>query len=108
MTHDPTKSLGERFQDALYAGFGTMPVPAAYRVMPFGDLPAAHQVSWNRAAVNFSARLSDAPTPLPEIRNALRVALAFMEGFEGDAMQEDIDERIDTVRSALKAAEGRI
>lgn len=49
------------------------------------------------------------PDPLAsamsEIRNALRVSLAFLEGFEGDELQDGIDERIDTVRSALKAAE---
>jgi L-fucose mutarotase/ribose pyranase (RbsD/FucU family) len=43
-----------------------------------------------------------------ELEAALRVALAFMEGLEGDDLQDGIDERIDTVRSALKAAEGRI
>lgn len=113
MPYDPTKSLGERFQDALFAGFGTMPVPAAYRVMPFAELPAEHQASWNRAAVNFTARLSDAPAPvdglipLSTIRNALRVALAFMEGFEADELQDGIDERIDTVRHALKLAEAQ-
>jgi len=58
--YDGGKSLGERFQDALFAGFGTGMIPAAYRVMPFGQLPAEHQVAWNRAALTFTASLSDA------------------------------------------------
>lgn len=114
MTYDPTKSLGERIQDALFAGFGTMPVPSTYRVMPFADLPAEHQASWNRAAVNFVARLSDAPQGGAEIRNALRLALAFAEqeaeqrSEAGGSMTDYIteaEEVVDTVRSALKVAE---
>lgn len=104
MTHDPTKSLGERLHAASREALGHIDGKHSN----FPRLPPADQAYWNRAAVNFTARLSDAPTPLPEIRNALRVALAFMEGFEGDDLQDGIDERIDTVRSALKAAEGRI
>ena len=100
MTHDPTKSLGERFQDAFLESWGQE------RGIAFVALPPHSQARWNRAAVNFTASLSDAPKVGPEIRDALRLALSFMEGFEGDDMQEGIDERIDTVRSALKAAEG--
>lgn len=104
MTYDPTKSLGARLHAASRAALGhTDPIG----ISNFPRLPPADQTYWERTAVNFVARLSDAPTLTggAEIRNALRVALSFLEGFEGDELQEGIDERIDTVRSALKAAE---
>lgn len=108
MTHDPTKSLGERLLAASREAQGFAPDVDASR---FGKLDPTAQAYWNRAAVNFTARLSDAPTSLPEIRNALRVALARFEA-ESDRYQErqgvnseDLSEVIDTVRSALKVAE---
>lgn len=77
----------------------------------YAKFPADEQAFWNRAAVGFVARLSDAPQGGAEIRNALRLSLA---RFEADAERyqerqgvnsEALTEAIDTVRSALKVAE---
>lgn len=38
---------------------------------------------------------------------ALRSAESFMAGFEGDELQDGIDERLGTVRAAIAQAEGR-
>lgn len=42
----------------------------------------------------------------PELLEALRAAEDFMAGFEGDELQEGIDERLTTVRAAIAKAEG--
>jgi hypothetical protein len=56
------KPLGERFQDAMLDAFGDR------RVVRFADLPALAQARWNRAAVAFAARLSDARQILDDLR----------------------------------------
>lgn len=80
----------------------------------YAKFPADEQAFWNRAAVGFVARLSDAPQGGAEIRNALRLALAFAEqeaeqrSEAGGSMTDYIteaEEVVDTVRSALKVAE---
>lgn len=46
---------------------------------------------------------AEAVTPL----EALKLALAFMEGFEGDELQEGIDARLRTIRATVAALEVR-
>ena len=54
-SYDPTKSLGERFHEAFLEAWGHM------RLVAYADFPAPAQAAWERAAVTFTARLSDAP-----------------------------------------------
>lgn len=53
MTHDPSKSLGERLFDAWYAGPVQKPL--------WSDYGPDRQTQWETAAVTFTATLSDAP-----------------------------------------------
>lgn len=41
----------------------------------------------------------------PALLAALKIAESFMAGFEGDEMQDGIDERLATIRAAMAAAE---
>lgn len=43
----------------------------------------------------------------PELLDALRAAENFMAGFEGDELQDGIDQRLATVRAAIAKADGR-
>lgn len=43
----------------------------------------------------------------PELLDALRAAEEFMAGFEGDEIQDGIDERLSGIRAAIAKAEGR-
>ena len=57
MTYDPTRSLGERLHISYRSALGHDGKSI------FNQLPAGDQAFWERAAVNFVARLSDAPEP---------------------------------------------
>ncbi len=106
-TCDGSQCLGARLHYAYREAMGHKDREQSL----YAKFPADEQAFWNRAAVGFVARLSDAPQGGAEIRNALRVALARFEA-ESDRYQdrqgvnsEDLSEVIDTVRSALKVAE---
>lgn len=43
----------------------------------------------------------------PNVLAALRIAEDFMSGFEGDELQDGIDEKLATIRAAIAKAEGR-
>lgn len=93
-------SLGERFHDAFLFGW------RHDRLVPFAQLPAFAQARWDSAGVHFAARSAvDEPIGGAEIRNALRLALGWLEteGLGGNvAAAEEI---IDTIRAALAVAE---
>lgn len=55
MTYDPTKSLGERLHISYRSALGHDDKSI------FNQLPAGDQSFWEHAALNFVARLSDAP-----------------------------------------------
>ena len=60
MTYDPTQSLGARLHAASREALGHAdPIG----ISNFPKLPPSDQTYWERAAVNFVARLSDAPEP---------------------------------------------
>lgn len=50
--------------------------------------------------------LRDAAGVVDEQTAALRLAESFMAGFEGDEMQDGIDERLATIRAAIASAGG--
>jgi len=116
MSYDPTQPLGARLHYAYREAMGHLDRERSL----YAKFPAEEQAFWDRAAVNFVARLSDAPAPtygaipLSTIRNALRVALAFAEAEAeqradaGGSMSDYITEAqecADTVRHALNLAE---
>ncbi len=108
--YDGSQCLGARLHYAYREAMGHIDRDQSL----YAKFPADEQAFWNRAAVGFVARLSDAPQGGAEIRNALRLALAFAEdevedriaagGSETDYSGEAQDV-VDTVRSALKVAE---
>lgn len=53
-SYDGSRSLGERFHEAFLEAWGHM------RLVAYADFPAPAQAAWERAALNFTARLSDA------------------------------------------------
>jgi len=92
MTHDPTKSLGERFQDAYREAMGHKDRDQSL----YAKFPADEQAFWNRAAVGFVARLSDAPEP-DAIEQARKALAAW------DRYQPNVD-RAETVEQACAMA----
>ena len=52
---------------------------------------------------NYAGRILAAE--LVEVREALAIAERFMSGFEGDEMQDGIDEKLAKIRSALEQKE---
>lgn len=43
----------------------------------------------------------------PDVLSALKMAENFMSGFEGDELQDGIDEKLAQIRAAIAKAEGR-
>ena len=58
-----------------------------------------------RVQIGASTDDARAAAAAPALLEALKLAESFMAGFEGDEMQDGIDERLATIRAAMAAAE---
>jgi len=58
-----------------------------------------------RVQIGASTDDARAAAAAPALLEALKLAESFMAGFEGDEMQDGIDERLATIRAAILAAE---
>ena len=70
---------------------------AIAEVVDHGDMAAEDQLLADQALI----------TAAPDMLAALKAADRFMGGFEGDEMQDEIDERLALIRAAIAKAEGR-
>lgn len=93
MTYDPTKSLGARLHAASREALGHTD---RIGISNFSRLPPADQTYWERAAINFVSRLSDAPD-LAAIGQARKALAAW------DRYQPNVD-RAETVEQACAMA----
>lgn len=71
-------------------------------------LPAGRE-DWDSKYVSFSGYFGPHSPHLfaaaPDMLDALRLAESFITGFEGDELQDGIDERLATIRAAIAKAE---
>jgi hypothetical protein len=105
-------SLGARFFNALVEAPRRPGAPDRCRFGGFGDQHADTQALYENAAVTFVSRLTYAESVGVReallsslLLGALKSAESFMAGFEGDELQDGIDESLRLIRDAIAQAE---
>lgn len=87
---------------------GTRDEPDTYDHMNGDDLPLDGEDFMSSAITLYGlcahSALSSATDGVPHAIQALKIAEDFMSGFEGDEMQEGINEKLAVIRAALMTA----